>query len=638
VCGLAGIVRADARAPVSEDALLRMARVLRHRGPDGFGLALDPGAGLVATRLAVIDIPGGWQPMAGAGGALLAFNGEIFNHVELRAALRGARFDTASDTEVVLRLLEREGAAALARLNGDFALAYWEPGPRRLTLARDRFGVRPLHYAALPDGGLAFASEAKALFAAGAVDPVPDLDGLDETFTLWSPRPPRTCFAGVSQLTPGAVEVWEDGRLRTRRWWAPDADPAAPEAELAELLADSVRLRLRADVPVGTYLSGGLDSSLVTALAQRASDDPLRTFSIAFADPRYDERAQQELVARVLGTEHHVVEAGPADIARAFGDAIWHCETPLVRTAPVPLMLLAAAARAAGITVVATGEGADELFWGYDLFKEVALRELHATAPERAERLVEHLHPHLGDAGRRGTAWRRFLLAGDPRDPVASHLPRIRATGALRALLRDDAQVPPERGLERLRADMPAGLSALERAAALERDILLSTHLLSAQGDRVALAHGVEGRYPFLDHRVAAAARALPPERKLAPDLRDKVALRDLAATLLPAAVAARPKQPYRAPEVAPFFGPDARDWVEEALAPAGLVLFDPDRVAPLLARARAGRANGQRESMAVLAVLSTQLWHARLCRSARQDPETATPKVRIDRTLKDAA
>jgi asparagine synthase (glutamine-hydrolysing) len=627
-----GIVRARPEAPVDDGALLRMARALRHRGPDGFGLARAPGLGLVATRLAILDLPRGWQPMEGVDGALLAFNGEIFNHVELRAQLTGARFATTSDTEVLLRLLERHGAGALDRLNGDFAFAYWEPRARRLTLARDRFGVRPLHYASLPDGGLAFASEAKALFASGEVTPAPDLDGLDETFTLWSPRPPRTCFAGVSQLGAGELLVWQDGRVRVRRWWAPEGDASGDD--LGALLADSVRLRLRADVPVGAYLSGGLDSSLVTALAQRASDHPLRTFSVAFADPRYDERAHQERVARALGTVHYVVEVRPADIAAAFSDAVWHCETPLVRTAPAPLLLLARAARAADITVVATGEGADELFWGYDLFKEVALRELHATDPARAERLVEHLHPHLGDAGRRGAAWRRFLLAGDVDDPIASHLPRIRATGALRALLRDDARVPEERALERLRADVPAG-PPLERAAALERDVLLSTHLLSAQGDRVALAHGVEGRYPFLDHRVAAFARDLPPERKLAGDLRDKVALRELAAELLPPEVAERPKQPYRAPEVAPFFGPDAPAWVDDALADP--VLFDRERVAPLLRRAREGRATSPRDGMAVLAVLSTQLWHERLCRASRHEPETSAPRVLIDH-VQDAA
>src|SRR3954447_11266069 len=248
MCGLAGIVRPGAEPPVDEDALLRMARVLRHRGPDGFGLALERGAGLVSTRWAFVDWPGGWQPMEGAGGALLAFTGEVFNHVELRRELRGARFATTSDTEVLLRLLERAGPAALERLNGQFALAFWEPGPRRLTLARDRFGVRPLHYAELPGGGIAFASEAKALFASGLVAPAPDLIGLDDTFSLWAPHAPRTAFAGVRQLAPGTLLVHRDGRLaEPRRWF--ELEAAGDESDLVPLLHDAVAARLRADVP-----------------------------------------------------------------------------------------------------------------------------------------------------------------------------------------------------------------------------------------------------------------------------------------------------------------------------------------------------------------------------------------------------
>ncbi len=643
MCGLAGIVRADPRAPVDEDSLVRMAGALRHRGPDGWGLALDPGAGLVATRLAIVDLPGGWQPMAGASGSLLAFNGEVFNHVELRAELAaaGVRARTTSDTEVLLHLLERHGFDVLGRLNGQWAIAYWEPGPRRLTLARDRFGVRPVHYHLAADGSLTFGSEARALFASGEVRAVPDHEGLDDALTLWAPQPPRTCFAGVAQVAPGSLVVWERGRIvRAERWWAPEGDPAAPEADLGALLADSVRLRLRADVPVGTYLSGGLDSSLTTALAQQTSDHPLQTFSIAFADARYDERSHQELVARELGTEHHVLEVGPREIADGFRDAVEHCEAPLIRTAPVPLMLLARTARAAGITVVATGEGADELFWGYDLFKEVALRTLQERDPQRAGELVDGLYAHLGGAGRRGAAWRRSLLAGGASgDPLGSHLGRIRATGAVRALLRPELQPPPEAVLDRLWAALPADFaerSPLERAEALEIDTLLGAHLLAAQGDRVAMASGVEGRYPFLDHRVAALARGLAPERKLAADLRDKVALRDLAARLLPAAVASRPKQPYRAPEVEPFFGAAAPEWVGEMLTPAAFEeagLFHPDRTRPLLERARAGRARSPRDAMAVLAVLSTQVWHARLCRPRRHHGELTPPRVRIDRT-----
>lgn len=669
MCGIAGIVRADPAAPVAEDALRRMAGALRHRGPDGWGYARGGGLGLVSTRLAIFDVPGGWQPMRGVGGTgqtLLVYNGEVYNHPELRCEL-GGTFATTSDTEVVHRLLEREGLHALERLNGQFALAWWEPAARRLTLVRDRFGVRPLHWAALPDGGIAFASEASALFASGEVVAAPDLAGIDEVFTTWGPRAPRSAFAGVAQLPPGGLLVWERGEIVARRtWWEPEYDaqalaaraagvppgaiaspaPAAAADELPELLADAVRLRLRADVPVGTYLSGGLDSSLIAALAQQASDHELRTFSVAFHDARYDERAYQQQVAQALGTRHHVVEVGAREIADGFREAVAHAEAPLIRTAPVPLMLLARATREHGITVVATGEGADELYWGYDLFKETALRELHRREPARAEALLDVLYPYLGaPAERRGPAWRRFFFeAGPPSDPLFSHQPRIRATGVVRAFYRREvADALSSNGgdpLARLRASLPEGFarwSALERAAYLELTTLLAPNLLAAQGDRVAMAHGVEGRFPFLDHRVFAHSVRLPPERKLAPDLTEKAELRALAARLLPHEVAARPKQPYRAPEVAPFFGPGAPAWVQERLearALDGVGIFDPARVEGLLRRCHAGKASGLREGMALVGILSTQVWHERFCGAGAASgwpPERDEPRVLLD-------
>lgn len=650
MCGIAGIVRADPAAPVAEDTLRRMAGALRHRGPDGWGLAREAGAGLASTRLAIFDVPGGWQPMRGERGTLLVYNGEVYNHPELRAQF-GGEFATTSDTEVVLRLLERDGLAALDRLNGQFAFAWWEPAARRLTLVRDRFGVRPLHWASLLDGGIAFASEAKALFASGEIAAEPDLAGIDEVFTLWGPRAPRTTFKGVAQLPPGGLLVWERGELVTQRtWWEPRYEPGpVPDVEeLPELLADAVRLRLRADVPVGTYLSGGLDSSLITALAQQASDHELRTFSVAFHDARYDERAFQRQVAQALGTRHHVVEIGPREIADGFPDAVAHAETPLIRTAPIPLMLLARATREHGITVVATGEGADELYWGYDLFKETAVRELHARDPERAVALLDQLYPYLDvPADRRGPAWARsFFDAGPPDDPLFSHQPRSTATAIVKAFYRPEvAHALADDGanaLARLRAGLPpafAGWSTLERAAYLELTTLLAPNLLAAQGDRVAMAHGVEGRFPFLDHRVFEHSVRLPPERKLGPGLREKAELRALAGLLLPAEVAARTKQPYRAPEVAPFFGEQAPGWVEERLEARALDevgLFDPARVAGLLRRCHSGRASGFREGMALVGILSTQVWHERFCRAgagarAEWPAERSEPRVRLD-------
>lgn len=639
---MAGVVRSSPGRPVDEAALRRMARALRHRGPDGWGLVRDRGAGIVATRLAIVDIAGGWQPLAAPRSAL-AYNGEVYNHPELRAELRrrGASFATVSDTEVVLRLLELDGVRALERLNGQFAFAWWTPDVRRLTLVRDRFGVRPLHYALLPDGTLVFGSEAKALFASGYVEPAPDLHGLDEIFTLWGPWAPRTAFAGVRQVPPGGLVTWQDGRIvEETTWWSPELGlRGEPEGDLEELLADSVRLRLRADVPVGTYLSGGLDSSLITALARREVGPELRTFSIAFRDPRYDERAHQERVARALGTRHHAIEVGPRQIADAFESVVRHTEMPVVRTAGVPLFLLAREVREQGLKVVATGEGADELFWGYDLYKEVALRELYATDREAAIAAADRLYPHLAPAGRRGPAWWRFILeAGEPGDPLRSHASRAAATGILRSFYRPEvaAELSGADPLERLRSRLPAGFSRwsrLERAEWLELRTLLEPFLLCAQGDRVSLAHGVEGRYPFLDHRVFEHAARLPEPRKL-DGLRDKVALREIGERLLPESVARRPKQPYRAPEVAPFFGEVAPEWVGELLRPESLEetgIFAADRVARLARRAREGRATGAREGMAVIGILSTELWHRSLCRRREHEPETAQPRVLVD-------
>ena len=650
MCGLAGIVRPRADQYVDEQALLRMARTLRHRGPDGFGLVLDPGAGLVAARLAIFDIPGGWQPIESPAGGVIVYNGEVYNHVELRAELeaRGeSDFRTRTDTEVVLRLLERDGLAALDRLNGQFALGWWHADRRRLVLVRDRFGVRPLHYALGEDGTLVFASEAKGLFASGEIAAAPDPQGLDDVFTLWGARAPRTVFAGVRQLEPGSLLVWERGEVvEQRRWWAPRYGADGPgEDELAGLLRNSVRLRLRADVPVGTYLSGGLDSSLVTAIAEEETDGDLRTFSIAFRDPGYDERAHQEEVAAAIGTRHRALEVGVAEIAAALPDVVWHAETPLIRTAPVPLYLLARQVRADGITVVASGEGADELFWGYDLFKEVVVRELNRSDPAAAAEMLDGLYGYLGSAqARQGPGWRRFLLETGADDPLlGSHLTRAQATGAVEGMMRPELrdQISAGSSLERLRAELPAGFESwdsLERAGYLELRTLLEPYLLAAQGDRVSMAHGVEGRYPFLDHRIFELSVALPAQRKL-DGLRDKVALRDLAATLLPAGIAGRAKQPYRAPEVEPFFSGDAPAWVADALSETELAatgIWDPSRVASLVRRCRAGRATGVREGMALVGVLSTQLWHGSFVGTPVESYplETAEPRVRIDRRV----
>lgn len=628
MCGIAGIVHADG-APVHPLALAAMAHALRHRGPDGMGTFADGAAGLAHTRLGIVDPIGGVQPMATPEGRyVIVYNGEVYDHAGLRLTLEasGHRFRTRCDTETVLVGFAQWGAGVLDRLNGEFAFAVYDRVARSVFLARDRMGVRPVYYAQ-PGGGLCFASEPAALFASGEVPAAPDPCGVDEVLTFWGARAPRTVFRNVLSLPPGCCAEWKDGVLRVRRWWSPDfpdageEDGYAPDEALWTLdsrMRSAVGLRLQADVPVGAYLSGGLDSSVLCALAAPATPHGLRTFSVTFHDPALDEAAYQQEVAARLGTLHAAHAVSSAEVAEAFPAAVRHAGTPLVRTAAAPMSLLARLARERGVKVVLTGEGADELFLGYDLFRESAVRRFCLRRPGSPVRqaLFRRLYPYL--AGARGDFWRRaFLAADDVADPLFSHLPRWLLTGRIREFYAGDARArlggfDP---LAELRADLPPRFgrwAPAHRAAYLELVTLLEPYLLSSQGDRMCMAHGVEGRYPFLDPRVFDLAARLPVRAKLA-GLREKAILRRWAAPLVPPSVLARPKQPYRAPDAASFFGPGRPEWVDDLLSPGALRdagWWDPRAVDALVARCHGGRATGTRENQALIAVLSTQIWH----------------------------
>jgi asparagine synthase (glutamine-hydrolysing) len=646
MCGLAGIARREARG-VTVETLDRMAAALRHRGPDGYGRYGGARVGLAHVRLSIIDVAGGAQPLSNEDGRLWVIcNGEIYNHVELRQELegRGHRFQTRSDTEVLVHGYEEWGVRMLERLHGQFAFAIHDRQGDTVFLARDRFGVRPLFYSE-QRGDVLFASEVKALFASGEVRAAPDLQGLDEVFTFWAARPPRTVFAGVQSLEPGCFAVWRDGRLRVQRYYTlayPEARAESPNAvaELDELLHASVAERLRADVPVGGYLSGGLDSSITCALAGALTPHRLRTFSVTFDDPQLDERTFQQLVARELRTDHAVQAIGPGDIAAAFPEVVRHTETPLVRTAPAPMYLLSRLVRKQGIKVVLTGEGSDELFLGYDLFKETAVRMFCLRQPQSRwrPRLFERLYPYLDARGRRGDFWQRsFLDAGSPADPLFSHLPRFQLTARIKDFYSGEMRVET-RGfdaLAELRATLPAEFPSwapLHRAAYLEMVTLLSPYLLSSQGDRMAMAHAVEGRFPFLDHRLFEFAARLPTGSKLR-GLREKDILRRWAAAVVPQPVAERPKQPYRAPDVPAFFAPELVGYARELLDKRAVQdsgIFDPAAVAGLLGRCRKGAALGFRENQAFVAILSTQLWYQHFIDSTAPWRGAAAPEPDI--------
>jgi asparagine synthase (glutamine-hydrolysing) len=638
MCGIVGLYGASAAARPRREEIEAMMATLRHRGPDGRGLHLEGAIAFGHTRLSIIDVEGGAQPLSNEDGTVwVVFNGEIFNHVELRQALirQGHRFQTRSDTEVLVHLYEEHGDAFVEHLNGQFAFGLWDGRRQRLLLARDRVGIRPLFYA-WHRGQLAFASEVKALFTLPGITRRLDPAALASIFSYWSTLPPASVFEGVAELPPGHRMVIEGDRLDLQRWWdwsfsgRRSLDAVSEERcaeELRDLLVDAVRLQLRADVPVGAYLSGGLDSSIVTSIVARRSETPLRTFSLTFEDAALDEGAHQRELVRHLHTTHSSVLATRAAIGAAFPRMVWHAEAPVVRTAPVPMMLLADSVRAGGYKVVLTGEGADEVFGGYELFKEAKIRRFVARAPGSRwrGRLFDRLYPGSAPAAAR-SLMRAFFLSGleTPDAPWFAHMPRRSTTRRILQFFSADWRErieawDPDAALA---AMLPADFGrweALERDQFVEAHTLMSGYLLSSQGDRMAMGASVETRYPFLDHRVIEFGCRLPPRWKLR-GLREKVLLRKAVRNELPPSIAGRVKQAYRAPDSTCFFaGGKALPYVAELLDDGSLRdagLFDPGAVGKLVEKCRTGRAVGFGDNMAFVGILSTMLLHEQMVRT----------------------
>lgn len=634
MCGVVGFTLPAGlgRAARSNEGarLRRMVASLRHRGPDALHALLLDRVGLGHARLAIVDIAGGHQPMRDERtGVTLVFNGEIFNHDELRAQLSNDHdFRTRSDTEVILAAFLARGIDCVQDLNGQFAFAIHDPRDGSLWLARDRFGKRPLFYVEAPDR-FAFASEAKALFASGLHQPRLDERGVFETIHFWAPNEGRSAFCGVRALPPGSIAHLHDGRLHVYRYWDLDLaderiDPSLTidraADELEALLEDAVRLRLRADVPVAAYLSGGLDSSLICALAQRQLGGTLQTFSVAFAQARYDERAFQQSVASALGTEHHAASVDDADIGELLPAVVEHAENVLLRSAPAPLLKLSGLVRAHGTKVVLTGEGADEIFLGYDLFKETRIRQFWARQPASTARprLFGRLYPYLAVSKQSPQMIRQFFAAGvhDVSAPEFSHRIRWTNSGRLARFLSRNFldRIGGWDPINELVESLPAAVRTwrpLARAQYLETHTLLSQYLLSSQGDRMLMANSVEGRFPFLDHRIAAFAARLPDSMKLR-GLTEKVILRRLANGRIPEQIWNRTKLPYRAPIAEALIGARRPRWAHELLSREAIDavgVFDGSKIERLLSRMNVTTAAASdADEMALAAVASTQL------------------------------
>jgi asparagine synthase (glutamine-hydrolysing) len=470
----------------------------------------------------------------------------------------------------------------------------------------------------------------KALFRYPGLRAEIDPRGVGQIFTFWANIPPRTVFRGVSELPPGHMLIAEGESLRLQSYWKhrfPDrgAYEDRPEAwwaeRLRELLHDATALQLRADVPVAAYLSGGLDSSIIATLVKRHHNPGLTTFSVGFADPVFDERPYQLRMAEFLGTDHHTLAVDYAGIGQAFAEVVRFAEKPMIRTAPAPLYSLSGLVRSRGMKVVLTGEGADEVFGGYNIFREDKVRRFWARNPEASWRSLplSSLYGYVERSPAAAAMWRQFFRRGlsDVGNPYYSHLIRWRNSGWIKGFFAPEFR--DSMGSEdALLADLDAYLDPdmgrwhpLCRAQYLEMAVFMSGYLLCSQGDRMLMAHSVEGRFPFLDHRVIEFAASIPPKYKLN-GLAEKHILKKAFAGMLPPSIVDRPKQPYRAP-ISRCFADPAANLASSLLAPEALRSagwYDAPAAGRLLDRIRngGGARLGEREEMAVVGLASMQL------------------------------
>jgi len=633
MCGIVGILNLTEPRPIAPESIANMAGAIRHRGPDEFGVYIDRHVGLGNVRLSIIDIDGGSQPISNEDGSLwIVYNGEAFNYIELKEDLlgKGHRFTTDSDTEVVLHLYEEYGPKCLEMINGQFAIAIWDRRSRQLFLARDRVGIRPLFYA-VAKGRFLFGSEIKSIFMHPDIEREIDIEALGQVFTLWTTISGKTIFKNIFEVKPGHYLFFKAGSINEKPYWSypycriGKDSPLSLEntlEELRDLLLDAVRLRLRADVPVGAYLSGGLDSCITSALIAKYFNNRLKTFSIGFEETDFDESPYQKEMVAYLGTEHRQTLATNRDIRDNFKDVIWHCEKPILRTAPVPLYLLSRLVRDHNFKVVLTGEGADEIFGGYNIFKEAKIRQFWSRHPESRLRplLLERLYPYIfKNPGRARSFLQRFyeVKPGDLEDILFSHRIRWRNTEKIQQFFSDSIRsaLSAYSPLDELESRLPKNFGSrdlLSKAQYLETDLFLSNYLLSSQGDRMAMGNSLEIRLPFLDHRVIEFAARLPARWKIN-GLDEKYILKKTFNALIPGSIKKRAKQAYRAPIRQVFFQQPSSPFLDylisdEYLTKAGL--FDDRKVSKLLARYRdtGTAADNEVQNMAIAGIISTQL------------------------------
>lgn len=633
MCGIVGFFKFNGKIDSRINTLKKMLTRIKHRGPDQSGIYLSEKVGLGSVRLSIIDLSSGTMPLSNADESLwIVFNGEIFNYIELKEELlvKNHTFKTNSDTEVIVHLYEEYGPEFLEKLNGQFAIAIWDKTKQELFLARDRVGIRPLFYTRVGNS-FVFSSEIKSFLEFPKFNPKISAKALSEYFTFWTTLSSNTAFNGVFELPPGSYMTINTNSKTIHNYWElpiskPDqykfnsAEEAAKEFET--IFEDAVKLRLRADVQVAAYLSGGLDSSITTSFIKKITPDNLRTFSIGFTEKDFDESSFQNIARDYFNTEHSSVTCSPKDISEHFKDVVWHSEAPLLRTAPTPMSILAKSVRDHNIKVVITGEGADELFGGYNIFKETKIKHFWAKDPKSKYRplLLKKLYPYIPQINKANSNILKMFFGyklNETSSPIYSHLLRWNNTSRINNYLSKDYKefLNGYDAISIIQEQLDAKLKSydyLTKAQWIELNFFMSKYLLSSQGDRMAMANSVESRYPFLDHRVIEFCMKLNPDLKLK-GLNEKYLLKKIMKGRLPEAILERSKQAYRAPIQSAFAFENLPEYLKEMFSEDRIKkskIFNPEYVNKLLIKMKTKNQVSQIDNMALTAILSTQILH----------------------------
>jgi asparagine synthase (glutamine-hydrolysing) len=647
MCGIAGALDLTGSREFSAQRLLSMTGAIAHRGPDDEQIHREPGLALGARRLSIVDLAGGRQPIANeTGDVWVAFNGELFEYPELREELlaNGHRLATRCDTEAWVHLYEDRGEGMFEKARGQFAVSLWDRASRTLILGRDRVGICPLYYTER-DGWLLWGSEVKALLASGLVLARPDPKGIDHLFSFFCAGTSRTFFEGVKSIPPGHYLRIRDGRIELKQYWDldfPDAgqevrldDPEPLIEEFEGLLRQAVERRLRGDVPVVSYISGGLDSTVVLGLSSRQRGHAVPSFTIGLDKAGPDERSQATEAANVLGSKLTMVTMDRAKIAATFPELTIAAEGPVLDTSCAALLRLAQAVHQQGFKVALTGEGADEALAGYIWFKTQKVRDT--------------INRRLGSFLPRLT--RAFLLAavggGSKRRPPLRAIGGVRPAqqdmyeliGQSRSTLYSSAMWDrlqdhnPYDDLD-ITNDRIKRWHPLNQSLYVGYKVMLAGLLMISKGDRISMNASVETRYPFLDDDVIKFCASLDPEYKLH-GMNEKWILRKVAARTLPPQIANRPKTMFRSSLSSTFLNDNRPAWVDQLLSPESLRAtgyFDPQAVA----RERWWQNHMPRITarrfifdVGLTCVVSTQLWHHLFCGGGLCDLPTWSPPVR---------